>query len=471
VRISIGAKIFSISLVLIALMAGAAAISLITVNRITAELDLLAHTYLPLTERVASVEEFGFEQEIQFERLRLMYEHTPRDAAAIEIALAEFERYGLAVDAELAAAVALGASRKNVFDADSARILGGIDVRLEMIGQEHQDFEDHARTLLSYAARGEHSVRDELGRMIEAEEAEYGAAVDALRRDVEAFSLDVSLRAEAHEKELRIITFVLTGTAAALGLIIAALVTLGLVRPVRELLAGMQKIQAGHLEAQVKVTTRDEIGALASGFNDMVSELRVKERIKDVFGHYVDPRIVQELIDKPSLTEPGGERRVMTVFFSDIAGFTQIGERLTPGASVGLINAYLTEMSEPIRAESGVIDKYIGDAIMAYWGPPFVPADEQAARACRAALDSLDRLAGFSARVPEIVGLRKDAPVIDIRIGIATGPMVVGNVGSDVLRNYTLMGDTVNLGSRLEGACKIYGVRILITEEIGRAHV
>jgi len=465
VRISIGAKIFGISLLMLALMAGAAAISTLTVDRITVELDLLSHVFLPLSEQVAAVEAHALEQEIQLERLRLLYDRTPHDESAIETALAAFERYGTALDAELSATTVLLDATRGIATADSARTLGGIEVRLQMIAQEHQDFEDHGRTLLTYAARGEHAVQGELARLIKAEKVEYNQAVDALHRDVVAYSQSASLRAEAHEKRLRVLTFVLTGAAAAFGLIIAGVVTLGLVRPVGRLLAGMRAIEAGRLETRVEVTTRDEIGALARGFNDMAGELRVKERIKDMFGHYVDPRIVQDLIDKPSLTEPGGERRVMTVFFSDIAGFTSIGERLTPDALVGLINAYLTEMSEPIRAESGVLDKFIGDAIMAYWGPPFVAPDEQAARACRAALASLDRLAEFRERVPEIVGLRRDAPEIDIRIGIATGPMVVGNVGSDVLKNYTLMGDSVNLGSRLEGACKAYGLRILIAEE------
>ena len=464
-RISIGAKIFGISLLLLALMLGAAAISALTVDRITAEIDLLSHVFLPLSEQVAAVEAHALEQEIQFERLRLLYDRTPHDESAIETALAAFERYGTALDAQLAATAALFDPARGIVTADSARTIGGIEVRLRMIAQEHQDFEDHGRTLLAYAAQGERAVQGALARLIEAEKVEYTQAVDALRRDLAAFSQSAALRAEADEKRLRVLTFVLTAAAAALGLIIAGVVTLGLVRPVRRLLAGMRAIEVGRLETRVEVTTRDEIGALARGFNDMAGELRVKERIKDMFGHYVDPRIVQNLIDKPSLTEPGGERRVMTVFFSDITGFTSIGERLTPGALVGLINAYLTEMSEPIRAESGVLDKFIGDAIMAYWGPPFVAPDEQAARACRAALASLVRLTEFRERVPEIVGLRRDAPEIDIRIGIATGPMVVGNVGSDVLKNYTLMGDSVNLGSRLEGACKAYGLRILIAEE------
>ena len=196
----------------------------------------------------------------------------------------------------------------------------------------------------------------------------------------------------------------------------------------------------------------------------MVGELRVKERIKDTFGKVVDPRIVGNLIDDPELSRPGGERRVMTVMFSDIRDFSGFSERLTPRDLVAVLNEYLSQMSRQIRAEHGVIDKYIGDAIMAYWGPPFVPAEEQSLRACRAALAKLGALDAVRARLPEVLGVRSGAPEIDIRIGIATGPMIVGTVGSEESMNFTVLGDTVNLGSRLEGACKSYGIRTLLDE-------
>jgi class 3 adenylate cyclase len=124
----------------------------------------------------------------------------------------------------------------------------------------------------------------------------------------------------------------------------------------------------------------------------------------------------------------------------------------------------MTVMSEPVRRHSGIIDKYIGDAIMAFWGPPFIGGDEQARLACLAALDQLASLVAFRAELPDLTGLKRGFPEIDIRIGIATGDVVVGSIGSEQTRNYTVIGDAVNLASRLEGANKTYGTRVLISE-------
>jgi adenylate cyclase len=129
-----------------------------------------------------------------------------------------------------------------------------------------------------------------------------------------------------------------------------------------------------------------------------------------------------------------------------------------------MVNRYFTIMTECIKAEGGIIDKFIGDAIMAYWGPPFIAEGEQAAAACRAAIRQRDALDQFRNELPEILGLRKDIPEINIRIGLATGEVVVGNIGSDTARSYTVMGDIVNLSSRLESANKQFGTSIIISE-------
>jgi adenylate cyclase len=144
--------------------------------------------------------------------------------------------------------------------------------------------------------------------------------------------------------------------------------------------------------------------------------------------------------------------------------FTTFSEGMTPAALVTVLNRYMTVMSEPVRRNSGIIDKYIGDAIMAFWGPPFTGADEQARLACLAALEQLAGLAAFRAELPDLAGIKRGFPEIDIRIGIATGDVVVGSIGSEQTRNYTVIGDTVNLASRLEGANKAYGTRVLISE-------
>src|SRR3954469_14334012 len=125
-------------------------------------------------------------------------------------------------------------------------------------------------------------------------------------------------------------------------------------------------------------------------------------------------------------------------------------------------------MSEPVRRPDGVIDKYIGDAVMAFWGPPFVAAKAQAGLACLAALDQVAAFPTLMAELPELVGVKHGLPPIGIRVGIATGEVLVGDIGSDVTKSYTVMGDAGNLASRLEGANKIYGTRALVGEETAR---
>ena len=137
---------------------------------------------------------------------------------------------------------------------------------------------------------------------------------------------------------------------------------------------------------------------------------------------------------------------------------------MTPQGLVKVMNRYLSTMSAPIRQHEGIIDKYIGDAIMAYWGPPFTDNVEQARLASLAALDMLDLVPQLRSELPELLGVRSLPVSFDIRIGIATGEVLVGSIGSELMMSYTVMGDTVNLASRLEGANKVYGGRILVSE-------
>jgi adenylate cyclase len=255
---------------------------------------------------------------------------------------------------------------------------------------------------------------------------------------------------------------ILIGAAGFVGLMLAWLVARGLTRPIIRLQAGARAVAQGLLDqAEVPVTSADEIGDVTHAFNNMVVDLREKERIKDTFGQYVDPRVVAALIGGGQYSSEG-EKRVATLFFSDMIGFTSISERLAPSTLVDLINAYFTEMSAPIRDSSGIIDKYIGDAIMAFWVPPFVDPNEQARLACAAALEQRARLEAFRIKVPDLIGLRRDVPLIDFRVALASGEVVVGSIGSESARSFTVMGDTVNFASRLEGANKAYGTRLLI---------
>lgn len=180
--------------------------------------------------------------------------------------------------------------------------------------------------------------------------------------------------------------------------------------------------------------------------------------IKNLFQFYLHPSVVNELLKDPEAVKLGGVKKELTIFFSDIANFTSISEAMEPEELVNLINIYLTEMSNIIIAHEGTIDKYEGDAIMAFFGAPLDQADH-AIRACYSALETQKHLIGLRERFKA-----KGWPEINIRIGINTGPVVVGNMGGENRFDYTVLGDGVNLAARLEAANKTFFTNIMIGE-------
>lgn len=197
---------------------------------------------------------------------------------------------------------------------------------------------------------------------------------------------------------------------------------------------------------------------VAMTFYKYVTEERAKKELRGTFSKYVSPAIVNEILKDPKNLELGGRKERVTTFFSDVRGFTTISERLDPRALSDLLNSYLTPMTELVFQNKGTLDKYMGDAIMAFFGAP-IHYPDHAKYACRCALQSLEKLAELRAEYQ-----KKGLPLIDIGIGLNTGECSVGNMGSQTVRNYTVMGDPVNLASRLEGINKTYGTHIIISE-------
>jgi adenylate cyclase len=194
-----------------------------------------------------------------------------------------------------------------------------------------------------------------------------------------------------------------------------------------------------------------------------LAEMGQKTQIREMFGQYLSPKVVEDLVDDPSKIQLGGEEREMTAFFSDIQGFSAISERLTPTELVQLLNDYLTDMCDIIISSEGTVDKFEGDAIMAFWGAPTSQADH-AQRACFAAIDMNNRLIAL-----RVKAVQEGITPLTVRMGVNTGQMVVGNMGSSQRMNYTIMGDAVNLASRLEGANKAYGSGMMISESTYRS--
>ena len=189
-----------------------------------------------------------------------------------------------------------------------------------------------------------------------------------------------------------------------------------------------------------------------------LTEGREKRKIRSAFQFYLTKSVVDEVLEEPRKLKLGGEKRICTVLFSDIRGFTSISETLEAEKLVALLNEYLTPMTNMVFKHDGTLDKYMGDAIMAIFGAPIAHPDH-AARACETALDMM-----VSLKALQVDWAQRGLPHLDIGIGVNTGPMSVGNMGSEVRFDYTVMGDNVNLGSRLEGLNKQYGTNIIISE-------
>jgi adenylate cyclase len=188
----------------------------------------------------------------------------------------------------------------------------------------------------------------------------------------------------------------------------------------------------------------------------ILTEEKEKKVIQGMFSNYVSKSIVDELIKHPEKLELGGEERNITVLFSDIRGFTTLSEKLTSQELVAHLNEYLSAMTDIIFKYEGTLDKYVGDEIMAFWNAP-LEQENHAELACLAALEMMSKLHNLNENWPEDRNL-------NIGIGMNTGLMTVGNMGSKSRMDYTLMGDNVNLGARLEGTNKIYGTNIIISE-------
>jgi class 3 adenylate cyclase len=278
-----------------------------------------------------------------------------------------------------------------------------------------------------------------------------------LGHDTADYVLLASLdRALAPFKNLRRDILITGGALLFIGLGFTLAFARRVVHPLQLLVNGTRNILAGEYDFHIDCRSKDEVGQLANAFNGMVDGLREKEHIRESFGKYLHPKIVTQILENPEKLKLGGTRQVQTVLFSDIADFTRFSEKMSPDALIRLLNEYLGAMTEEVTRQEGIIDKYIGDAIMAFWNPEFSHGDH-AVLACQTAIHMQKRLTLLRPR-----WIADGQPEVRIRIGLATGEMIVGNLGSEHARNYTCIGDTVNYGSRLEALNKEYGTRILI---------
>jgi class 3 adenylate cyclase len=467
IKQSIRRRIVSIAVGLVILMMTTSLLSMVMVGKVGHLLDEMTERYIPANGNLTRINILALERALALRRMVIAKMQEPPDESGFK---ARKELYD-AKDAEIEReAMSLHKFINAIIDDKStpsdnaalARIDGRIDGLLtdsrrhlkevleEVFAQlDSKDFAAARRSL----ARAD-TLRDELDDKIE-----------TLRGEMMKVSYGAIATIRSQQSQAVLISAIVTVLAAIVGLMFANFVSGGIIRSVRQLLEGTRAVEAGQLDRSIDVKTSDEIGQLAAAFNRMVVQLRENRRVRETFGKYIDPRVVEGLIDRPNLTAAEGQRLAMTVIFCDLKGFASLSEGMTPQGLVKVMNRYLSIMSEPIRTNRGIIDKYLGDGIMAYWGPPFVGEGDHARFACLAAIEMVGRIATLRLEIPELLGvLGTPMETCDLRIGIATGEALVGSIGSDVMMSYTVMGDVVNLASRLEGANKMYGTRTLVSK-------
>ena len=466
-RQTIAAKIFGLAIILLLLTIALAGFLLYEVTRTTQDLTVVANFDVPLTQSLARLHEFGLRRRLAFERWFGALNSAEPNREIVAEATENYALFTRKLTDEFSTA-------RRIIDAypenaPGSHTLAEVETLLDQIQPAYKTLNNRQREVLDMQRAGQHDKANEQLNLLNDLQGTVQNQRESVNSKMAAWSDAATKATEQRERRVFWLTIAATTSTVLLGLAVAALITNRLSRPVRSLALAMRDVQEGNLNIQLPVSSTDEVGRLTDSFNFFVQELRSKERMKQTFGKYIDPRILEHVLAQPGAEAATGGRRDMTVSFADLVGFTSLSERLTPLVMVTLLNRHFGLQALAVQEHLGVVDKFVGDSIVAFWGPPFVKSEEHAGLACRAAQAQLLALDKLRRELPDITGLRRDAPTVDLCIGICTGEVVVGNIGSENTRSYTVVGDTVNLAARLERANRVYGTRILVGESTVQA--
>ena len=464
-RHTIAAKIFGLAIILLLLTIVLAGFLLFEVTRTKQDLTVVANFDVPLTQSVARLHEFGLRRRLAFERWFGALNAAQPNGEVIAEATSNYTIFTRKLADEISSARRIVGTHP---DTSGRQTLAEVSAILDQLEPAYEVINKRQRELLDLQLAGEHEKANERLNLLNDLQLSVQTQRESVSSKMAAWSAAATKAVEQREQRVFWLTIAATISTVLLGMAVAALVTNRLSRPVRSLASAMLDVQQGNLNVQLPVRSMDEIGRLTDSFNFFVKELRSKQHLKQTFGKYIDPRILEDVIGQTDSAIASG-RREMTVLFADLVGFTSLSERLTPSVMVTLLNRHFGLQAAAVQEHSGVVDKFVGDSIMAFWGPPFVRPEEHGALACRAARAQLLALDTLRRELPEITGLRRDAPTIELCIGICTGEVIVGNIGSENARAYTVIGDSVNVAARLERVNRLYGTHTLISETTAQA--
>jgi adenylate cyclase len=466
-RQTIAAKIFGLAIILLLLTIALAGFLLYEVTRTKQDLTVVANFDVPLTQSLARLDEFGLRRRLAFERWFGALNASEPNGEIVAEATENYALFTRKLADEFSTARRIIESYPR--NGPGSHTLAEVETLLDQIQPAYKTISNRQREVLDMQLADQHDKANERLNLLNDLQRAVQDQRASINSKMAKWSGSATVATEQRELRVFWLTIAATMSTVLLGLAVAALVTNRLSRPVQSLASAMRDVQGGNLNIQLPVNSTDEVGRLTDSFNFFVQELRSKERMKQTFGKYIDPRILEHVLAQPGAETLAGDRREMTVLFADLVGFTSLSERLTPLLMVTLLNRHFGLQALAVQEHKGVVDKFVGDSIVAFWGPPFVKTEEHATLACHAAQAQLLALNTLRRELPDITGLRRDAPRIDLCIGICTGEVVVGNIGSENTRSYTVVGDSVNLAARLERANRVYGTQILINESTAQA--
>lgn len=465
---SLGAKFVGLTAGLILLLSITAFISLRNSAETVGQIKTIVEFAIPAYGALARSNIRSLEQAVELRRALLRAEDpaAPDDAIAERMdafltARAGFHREFADAERLLESQSAHTSSKSAA--ADLRRLRGELS-GLRTLTETYDKATDGC--LAAIRVRSVREARQRLGTVNDLR-AQLGERLEAVRAGMFDALNGISKEAQDTQARAQMATIAVFVLSSLLGLGVAAVGAVRLIRSIKSIVRGAEAVEGGNLDTRIEIASRDEIGRLAASFNRMTEGLRMRDRIRETFGKYVDRRIVEQLIESRSLVAERGDRREVAVMFCDLAGFTALSERVEAERLVQFLNAYFSFMAREIAATDGVIDKYIGDAVMAYWCPPFVPREQVALRSADAALLCLGKVPVLTTASRQIFQARVYEP--RLRIGIASGQSITGSIGAEERRNYTVIGDTVNLASRIEGANRLYRTTNLVCDRTAEA--
>jgi len=346
-RQTIAAKIFGLAIILLLLTIGLAGFLLFEVTRTKQDLTVVAVFDVPLTQSVARLHEFGLRRRLAFERwFGALNAPQPNP----EIVAEATENYSLF-------------TRKYPKKAAGGQTLAEVETLLDQIEPAYQIINNRQREVLDMQFAGQHDKANQQLNLLNDLQRTVQNQRESVNLKMAAWSASAAKATEQRERTVFWLTIAATISTVLLGMTVAALITNRLSRPVRSLAIAMRDVQQGNLNIQLPVGSTDEVGRLTDSFNFFVKELRSKERMKQTFGKYIDPRILEHVLAQPGAEVTGG-RRDMTVLFADLVGFTSLSERITPLLMVTLLNRHFGLQALAVQEHHGVVDKFVGDSVM-----------------------------------------------------------------------------------------------------------